>query len=176
MPFSRPNQRSSQVAAPARRWRAGFSMSEIVVSISILGILATVVILNLGSNYESIKQTLAQEKAEMLNRGLGERAASHKEYTESAATGASWDESLLLLTLQYRDPDDSQADLNSPYIDPRYRPKTSSSTNAYRLQWNGRRFEVLRPGTTGSGLLIAFDGSDYGEPRVYPPDFTTNGR
>ncbi len=151
-------------------------MSEIVVSISILGILATIVILNLGSNYESIRLAVAQEKAEMLNRGLGERAASHKEYTETAANGAVWDESLLLLTLQYRNPDDDEADLNSPYLDPRYRPKTSASDKDYRLQWNGRRFELLRPGTAGSGLLVAFDGSDYGEPRVYPPDFTTNGR
>ncbi|GEP44978.1 type II secretion system protein [Brevifollis gellanilyticus] len=176
MPSFRPNQRNVNAALPVRRWRAGFSMSEIIMTISILGILATVVILNLGSNYEAIKLTLAQEKVEMLNRGLGERAASFKEYTESAASGAVWDESLLLLTLQYRDPDDDIADLNSPYIDPRYRPKTSASDKDFRLQWNGRRFELLRPGTTGSGLLVAFDGSDYGEPRVYPPDFSTNGR
>lgn len=151
-------------------------MSEIVVTIAVLAILATIVILSLGSNYESIRLTLAQEKVEMLNRGLGERAVSLKEYTESPAPAATWDESLLLLTLQYRNPDDDAADLNSPYIDPRYRPKLSSSDKDYRLQWNGRRFELLRPGTAGSGLLVAFDGSDYGEPRVYPPDFNTNGR
>lgn len=176
MPSSRPNQRNVNAALPVRRWRAGFSMSEIVVTIAILGILATIVILELGSNYETIRLKLAQEKMEMLNRGLSERAASVKEYTESAAPGATWDESLLLLTLQYRHPDDDKAEVNSPYIDPRYRPRTSTSSNDYRLQWNGRRFELLRPGTAGSGLLVEFDGSDYGEPRVYPPDFTTNGR
>ena len=101
---------------------------------------------------------------------------SATEYTESAANGATWDENLLLLTLQYRNPDDDLADTNSPYIDPRYRPKTSSSSTTFRLQWNGRRFELLTPGTAGSGLLVVFDGSDYGAPRVYPQDFNTNGR
>lgn len=176
MPSSRPNQRDRKKTAPVRCRRAGFSMSEIIVTISILGILAAVAVLNLGSNYASIQRTLAAEKMEMLNRGLNDRAASIKEYTESAASGATWDENLLLLTLQYRNPDDDAADTNSPYIDPRYRPKTSSSPSTYRLQWNGRRFELLSPGTEGSGLLVAFDGSDYGEPRVYPPDFNTNGR
>lgn len=176
MPSSRPNQNVRKMPPPARRLRAGFSMSEIIVTISILGILATIAVLDLGSNYATIQRTLANEKMEMLNRGLSDRAASIKEYTESAANAATWDENLLLLTLQYRNPDDDLADTNSPYIDPRYRPKTSSLPGTYRLQWNGRRFELLSPGTPGSGLLVVFDGSDYGEPRVYPPDFNTNGR
>lgn len=154
----------------------GFTLSEMIVTVSMIGVLTSVVVLNLGSNYGIAREQIALEKMEMLNRALGERAVCVKEYTEAAANNASWDENLLLLILQYRDPDPDKADLNSPYIDPRYRPRNSSSDKEFRLQWNGRRFELLRPGIKGTGLLVAFDGSDYGEPRDYPPNFSTNGR
>lgn len=162
--------------SPAARGCGGFSLSEIVITISMLGVLAGVVLVQMSGSYEKARETLALEKMELLNTNLKARAASLKEYVLSRNDGATMDENLVLTELQYRHPDPLKADFNSPYIDPRYRPVTSASSKDYRLRWTGRMFELLRPGTPGSGLLVVFDGSDIGTPRTYPPNYSSSGR
>jgi type II secretory pathway pseudopilin PulG len=147
-----------------------------VTTISILGILASIVVLQMSDNYSTARGILAEDRLEMLNRSMSERAASVKEYVFTRVDANTTDEQLVLMDMQYRNPDPDKADINSPFIEPRYRPTTSSSVNDFRLRWTGRRFELLRPGTTGSGLKVVFDGSDIGAPRVYPPNYNSNGR
>lgn len=161
---------------PAASRRGGFSLSEIVITISMLGVLAGVVLVQMSGSYEKARETLALDKAEQLNANLKARAVSLREYVLSRADGSTADEMLVLMDLQYRNPDPSKADFNSPYIDPRYRPATSSSSRDYRLRWTGRMFELLRPGTPGSGLKVAFDGSDLGPARSYPSGYNSSGR
>ena len=163
-------QRSLQRCAEA------FSLTEMVTTISILGILASIVVLQMSDNYSTARGILAEDRLEMLNRSMSERAASVKEYVFTRVDANTTDEQLVLMDMQYRNPDPDKADINSPFIEPRYRPTTSSSVNDFRLRWTGRRFELLRPGTTGSGLKVVFDGSDIGAPRVYPPNYNSNGR
>jgi type II secretory pathway pseudopilin PulG len=147
-----------------------------LTTISILGILASIVVLQMSDNYSTARGILAEDRLEMLNRSMSERAASVKEYVFTRVDANTTDEQLVLMDMQYRNPDPDKADINSPFIEPRYRPTTSSSVNDFRLRWTGRRFELLRPGTTGSGLKVVFDGSDIGAPRVYPPNYNSNGR
>ena len=154
----------------------GFSLTEMITTVSILGILASIVVVQMSDNYSTAKDILAQDRLEMLNRGMAERAASVKEYVFTRVDTNTSDEMLVLMDMQYRNPDPEKADFNSPFIEPRYRPTTSSSPNDYRIRWTGRRFELLRPGTTGSGLKVVFDGSDIGEPRVYPQNYNSSGR
>jgi prepilin-type N-terminal cleavage/methylation domain-containing protein len=153
-----------------------FSLTEMITTISILGILASIVVLQMSDNYSTARGVLAVDRLEMLNRGMSERAASVKEYVFTRVDANTTDEQLVLMDMQYRNPDPDKAEVNSPFIEPRYRPTTSSSVNDFRLRWTGRRFELLRPGTTGSGLKVVFDGSDIGEPREYPPNYNSNGR
>lgn len=154
----------------------GFSFTEMVTTISLLGILAGVVVTRLGSTYESSRAALAAERMEILNRNLKERAASLREYVLTRSDSSTGDELLVLMDMQYRDPDSEKADFNSPYIDPHYRPATSASRLDYRLRWTGRMFELLKPGADGSGLKVAFDGSDVGAPRQYPSNYNSSGR
>lgn len=158
------------------RTALAFSLTEMVTTISILGILASIVVVQMSDNYSAARDILAQDRLEMLNRGLSECAASVREYVVTREDARTTDELRVLMEMQYRNPDPDKADINSPFIEPRYRPTTSSSLQDYRIRWTGRRFELLRPGTTGSGLKVVFDGSDIGEPREYPPNFNPFGR
>jgi type II secretory pathway pseudopilin PulG len=141
-----------------------------------LGILAGVVLVQMSGSYEKAREALALERLEILNGNLKERAVSLREYVLNRSDSSTADELLVLMDLQYRNPDPAKADFNSPYIDPRYRPTTSSSSADYRLRWTGRMFELLRPGIAGSGLKLVFDGSDIGTPRTYPPNYSSSGR
>ena len=158
------------------RTALAFSLTEMVTTVSILGILASIVVVQMSDNYSAARDILAQDRLEMLNRGLSECAASVREYVVTREDARTTDELRVLMEMQYRNPDPDKADINSPFIEPRYRPTTSSSLQDYRIRWTGRRFELLRPGTTGSGLKVVFDGSDIGEPREYPPNFNPFGR
>jgi prepilin-type N-terminal cleavage/methylation domain-containing protein len=164
-----------QTASARRRWQ-GFSMSEIVVTISVLGILATIVIMELSGNYESARATLARNRVEQLNNALTTWATARTEMIFSRLDDSTADEMKVLRDLQYRHPDEDKADINSPYMPPEYNPKTSSSLNDYRIRWNGRRYELLMPGTNGSGLKMVFDASDITEAFTFPPNYTSGGR
>ncbi len=156
-------------------WVMGFSITEMVTTISVLGILAGIVIVSMTSNYEVAREIMAKQRVEMLNEGLSKFATAQREITTPARNASTSDERIVLLYLQYRNPNPAKAALNSPYMEVRYRPATSDSTQDYRIRWNGRRFELLKPGASGSGFMMVFDGSDMGTPFVYPPNFNTSG-
>jgi prepilin-type N-terminal cleavage/methylation domain-containing protein len=153
----------------------GFSLTEMITTISVLGILAGIVIVSMSSNYEVAREILAKQRVEMLNEGLSKYATAQKEITTLAINATTNDERLVLLYLQYRNPIEAKAALNSPYVEPRYRPAMSSSSSDYRIRWNCKRFEMLNPGENGSGFKMVFDGSEMGTPFVYPPNFNTSG-
>ena len=166
-----PTPRSVRPALAAR----AFSLTEMVTTVSILGILSSIVVLRMSDNYSAARDILAQERLEMLNRGVSECAVSAREFEWMRVDANTSDELYVLMVMQYRKPDPDKADFNSPYIEPRYRPATSTSVKDYRIRWTGRRFELLRPGTTGSGLKVVLDGSDIGKPRSYPQNFSPLG-
>lgn len=171
---------SSENRTPAwqRPWRRlpGFSLTEMVITIATLGILAGVVIISMNGAYDASRDTMARERVEMLNTSLNTFAATNYNLTFTAQLGSAMDEMFVLRSLQYRNPDAARAKTGSPYVTPRYNPLPSSSVTDHRLRWTGRLFELLLPGASGTGLKIAFDGSDMTEPYEFPPNFQMAGR
>ena len=154
-----------------RRTAQGFSMTEMVWVIAVMGILAALVITSVGSVWSGSRDTVAHQKAEMLNQALAKYAQTGQEITFPSNPSAASDEVVVLHYLQAR-----TGQIGSPYISPSYRPKDSSSSDDYRLIWSGTLFKVIPPGTTGTGIQVPFDGSDMGDPWVTPPDWQPYGK
>jgi len=154
-----------------RAWSYGFSLTEMIATISMLGVLAGIVILTLNGTFAASKEALAVNRLETLNRALDAYMTVVYEAVYLPNNGSTTDESVVVAALRFRNPNENLAALGSPFIDPQYNPKPSTSAAHYRLRWMGRRFELLRPGQPGSGLRIPFDGSDVGgNPSVVNPE------
>ncbi len=162
--------------SPKLRGRRGFSMSELVVTISIMGVLAGITVGSFNQFLDGAKDAVAAERQEMLNQALHRFAQQNYEMIFNAMDSGTADEMVILRTLQYRDPDIDRANLGSPYVDARYNPVSSSSTYKHRLRWTGKRFELLKPGRSGTGLLMNFEGTDFTTAFVFPPNFQMAGR
>ena len=167
--------RPHTVSLLRRALRAGFSMTEVIISIAVMGVLAAIVIPGMAGIMDGSKEALANEKLEMLNKGLNSYAHAYKEYLFTPLSSEA-DELKIILDLEYRNPDEDRVITGSPFIDPRYRPAPSSSATDWRIVWTGYRFKLLRPGATGTGIKVVFDGSDYGTPYVFPPNYSSSGR
>lgn len=171
-----------------RAWRAsapqfvrgkgacGFSMTELVIVISIMGVMATIVVAAFSQFLDGGKDALAGERLENLNQALHRYAQTNNEMLETKLPSSGADETMVLRKLQYRNPNEDLAKVGSPYFDPSYNPVASAADTTYRLRWTGRLFELLRPGKSGTGLLMNFEGTDFTTPFVFPPDFDTDGR
>jgi prepilin-type N-terminal cleavage/methylation domain-containing protein len=149
-----------------------FSITEMVVVISIIAILAAIVINSYGDLSLNAKRTIAYHRMEDLNNRLHKRSMAYKIYISAANITTDVDEKILLFDMQNAWPGQPQA----PYFDPTYAPKSSSDIDEFRMRWAGERLEMLEPGTPGLGLQVPFDGSDYGPKRVYPPGASSSGR
>ena len=156
--------------------RAGFSMTELVIVISVIGVISGLAVSNYGNLLKSSKETLAVERVEMLNRALSSFAVENFEQRLNRIDSSTGDELAVLLNLQFENPNPAKKKLGQPYFDARYRPSGSSDSNEYRSRWNGRSYELLRPGTSGSGILMNFNGSDFTTPFVFDEDFKLSGR
>lgn len=156
---------------PSRCGRQGFSLSEMVITISLLGILSGVAMVSLHSGFSASQETLALDRLETVNRAVHQYSVSNTELVFNAKADSAADEIYLLRKLQYRNPNEAKAAVGSPYLPPNYNPAISSTATEFRLRWNGRLFELLRPGQNGTGLKVAFDGSDMTQPFVFPPNF-----
>lgn len=156
--------------------RAGFSMTEVIATIAIMGVLAGICIAGMTGVLKGSKSALAEAKLEMLNKGLDAFAYSNLELTFNVLAGSTGDEFAVLRFLQYRDANENRATVGSPYVRPDYNPASSSSPDDYRIIWKGSRYALLRPGTNGAGMKVVFDGSDYTVPFVFPPGFSRYSR
>lgn len=149
----------------------GFSMTEMVITVSIIGVLAAIIVVSMSDMIGGSKTVLAKQRLEMLNGGLNQMAMSGRQIFTSPQLTSTLDENLVVMTLQMRD-------LNlvgSPFVVPTYLPKGSSDGTTYRLRFTGHRFELLLPGQAGTGLKVEFDGSDMGPARIFPPNFRPYG-
>lgn len=166
--------------APQRaRARIGFSVTEMVITISIIGVLAGIVLMKISGTLSASQEAIAHEKVEMLNSGLHKFNYANYEIHPGSLTvqsGTTGDEWAVLRTLQYRNPNEDRASLGSPYVRPDYNPTSSNSTDDFRIIWTGRLYKLLKPGETGLGIKVVFDGSDYTTPFVFPPNFSMAGR
>jgi prepilin-type N-terminal cleavage/methylation domain-containing protein len=160
---------------PAGR-AGGFSMSEMVIVISIIGVLAGIVVMPMSQFLGASKDALASSRQETLNQAVHRFAQQNYELLFDAMNGSVADEMVILRTLQYRDPNINRAQPGSPYMDPRYNPVSSSDSTVHRLRWSGRLFELLKPGQSGTGILMDFEGRDFTTAFDFPPNFQMAGR
>ncbi len=160
---------------PAGR-EGGFSMSELVIVICILSVLASIAVQSFGQYLSGSKNALAAARQETMNQALYRFAQQNYELLFTPIDGSVADEMVVLRTLQYRDPNIRHAQPGAPFMDPRYNPVLSSDNREYRLVWAGRVFQLLKPGQSGTGLLMNFDGTDFTTAFVFPPNFQMAGR
>lgn len=159
---------------PLRR-RAGFSVAEMVIVITIIGILSGMVIIMVQGSYAASKEALAKSRLEMLNSALHTWSTANREIYYPPNNGNGDEELFILRTLQYRDPNPLKAQTGSPYVPPEYNPGKSSNEADFRFRWNGRLFELIQPGQDGSGLLMDFEASDFTSPHQFPEDYKPSG-
>lgn len=151
-------------------------MLELVITISILGVLAGVVIIMMNGAFGASQETLAISRVEMLNSALHTWSTANRQMSFIRRDETTSDELIVLRDLQYRNPVEAKAAIGSPYVPPEYNPPNSSSDEDYRIRWNGRSFELLRPGISGTGLKMVFDGSDITERFQFPANYQSSGR
>jgi prepilin-type N-terminal cleavage/methylation domain-containing protein len=151
----------------------GFSMTELVVVIAVLGVLAAIAIPHFAGLLAPAKVTVARNLVETLNGAVHRFNQTNYELaTAVVATGE--DEILVLRTLQYRHPDRPKP--GSPYMPLNWSPVTSSASADYRVIWMGNLYKLLEPGQSGTGIKVDFEGGDVGRPYVFPPAFTMAGQ
>ncbi len=160
----------------AGRLAGGFSLTEMIITISILAVLAGIVLMSVQGTYEASRAVLARERVEMLNHGLVQFAQHNYEMIFNQRLDSGADELVVLRSLQFRNPDVDLAKIGSPYISPSYNPLLSSDADDYRIRWTGRMYELIRPGENGMGIRMVFDGSDMTEAFKFPPNFQMAGR
>lgn len=154
----------------------GFSMSEMVMVIAIMGVLAGIAVHSFGQFLGGSKDALAASRQETLNQALYRFAQQNYELVFDGMSNSVADELVILRTLQYRDPNINRVQPGSPYMDPRYNPISSSDVSMHRLRWTGKLFELLKPGQNGTGILMNFEGTDFTTAFVFPPNFQMAGR
>ena len=162
--------RSFLRVSPAKsNLQQGFSLLEVLVAVAIIGILAAVAISSMSGTLTQTQAAIASNSEETLNTAVHRYNEVNGELIYTP-TGTGSDELTILRTLQYRNP--INPTVGSPYIVPNWNPVESSNTNDYRLAWQGTLFTLLNPGESGTGLRVAFDGSDMSTPYVFPSGYT----
>lgn len=163
-------------ATKSRRRRAGFSLAELLATVAAIGILAGVSVQSLSGLRESAREAAARDTLALLNRAVLHFNQTNWDLVLNPVPDATSDELAVLRTLQWRHPDPAQATPGSPYAPSTLPATMSSSPNDYRLQWNGRVYELLLPGTSGAGLLVGPETPAPGAtPYTYPEDYSPLG-
>ncbi len=146
---------------------------ETITTVAIIGILSAIGASVYGNMVEKSRETIAENLNESLNTALSRfsHALWDLRFSQMDTSGA--DELIVLRSLQYDDPDDEVP--GQPFMRPDWNPVVSGDTDEYRLLWTGRMFKVARPGDSGTGLKVTFDGSDLGTMYEFPSGFKMVG-
>ncbi len=152
--------------------RAGFSLPEVVVTITLIGILAAIVIPIYSDVRETSQKRVVEDHVEAMNRAVADFSHACWKLPTAADNATTADEFVVLRSLQWKFPA-SSLKLGSPYFDPKYDPASSSDSDTYRIRWNGRTFEVIARGEAGTGLryrgVADYKTSPYSFPNGYTP-------
>jgi len=123
----------------------GVSLTELLVVIAVLGVLALIALPLITSVPESAREAVARETMERLNRAVN----AHRMSAGPLATN-SGSELAILSVLTNRDPKIS----GSPFYSTQESLELSANENLFRFRWNGTYFDILPPGSAGSGLTL----------------------
>ncbi|MBE2204257.1 MAG: prepilin-type N-terminal cleavage/methylation domain-containing protein [Chthoniobacterales bacterium] len=128
---------------------AGFSLTELLVVIAVLAIIAGIGIPAIIGVFSSSNQEVARRNLNVLNGAVLNFNQSNWELVLAAASGSD-DEQKIFDSLRYRAATNPTP--GSPYLPENAAFVATSGTNTYRARWNGRMFEIVVPGTNGTGL------------------------
>jgi prepilin-type N-terminal cleavage/methylation domain-containing protein len=140
---------SARFAAAHRKFHSAFSLTELLVVIVAIGVLAGIAIQSYQGIHDSARESVARDNLALLNRAVLHYGQAVSDLTVTPIDGSATDELAILSTLKTRDPGIP----GSPYLEINFRDTVATGSDTYRIQWNGRAFELLMPGTTGTGLL-----------------------
>ena len=154
----------------------GFTLTELLVTVGVIAVLAGIAIPAYSGITGTAKNVETDDFAESLNRAVGNFNQANWEIPTPADPDATTDEFLVLRSLQFKNWPAGSFKPGAPYFSAKYDPGISSDSDSHRLRWNGRSFEVLRPGTAGKGFLKTFEGKDYkAADYVFPSGYSPAG-
>jgi prepilin-type N-terminal cleavage/methylation domain-containing protein len=156
------------------RNRSAFSLAEIVVTIAIMGLLMAVAIPIYSNLRDASERAIARDHVEALNRAVTNFSHGCWKFPTPANASSTDDEYAVLRSVQYKFPLASKK-VGSPFFDPKYDPQPSSNSHHLRIRWNGKTFDLLEIGTTGTGLRFQ-SGSDFkSTPYAFPSGYQPEG-
>jgi len=138
------NDRSSCPVSLRRGGRLGVSLAELLVVVSVLAVIAAIAVPLMLNLVPSAGEQAATRNLNYLNGAV----LSYNQAVEELNTNAT--EPTILALLQTRD----ARSHGSPYLPSNLKTNTSSDSSVYRAKWNGRMFEMLPPGSAGTGLPL----------------------
>lgn len=151
----------------------GYSLPEIMVTIAIVAILAGIALATFGNVNDATRQTQAENITAQLNSALKGFGQSNWDIRTTKDDSVTTDEYKVLRSLQYKPAASSgRFDSGAPYYPPTWNPTASSSSSDYRVRWNGLNFQLLSPGTSGTGLKLMFDSSDQAGAYSFTSNYT----
>ncbi len=153
-----------------------FSLVELLTVIAVIGVLTAIAIPAYSGVTDRVRDAEAGDFVESLNRAVLTFSQTNWEIPTPANNGADTDELLVLRSLQFHWPSPNQKPVGAPYFSPKYNPGSSSASTVHRIRWNGRTFQLLKPGTSGTGLIKTFTGADYtAADYVFPSSYRPAG-
>ncbi|MDD5200211.1 MAG: prepilin-type N-terminal cleavage/methylation domain-containing protein [Terrimicrobiaceae bacterium] len=153
--------------ATNRRKPGGFSLTELLATVAVVGVLSGISIQSYHGLRDSARESAARDTLALLNRALLHFDQANWDVVLTPVPDATSDELAILRTLQYR----NASIPGSPYLPSNFDNVMSSSEDDYRIQWAGHTFELLAPGTPGAGIKTGSDIPSAGTVYTYPPDY-----
>jgi len=136
---------------PAAARSRAFSFTEVLVTIAIIGIMTAIAIPSITRTDQAAKAEVANQIVTSINRAISAYRQCASEITLNANSDTGEDEASIMALLTVAD----SGVVGSPFLHgPKWPHAESADDATYRVRWNGRFFEVLPPGTAGTGLKV----------------------
>ncbi|MGI9242930.1 MAG: pilus assembly FimT family protein, partial [Verrucomicrobiales bacterium] len=135
----------SKLPSKGRGCQAGYSLVEMIVTVTVIGVMLGVAIKTFSSVNERSRDIIANEVKEAVNLGVKKFSQGSYKIETAADPDATTDESVVLTLLQTRD----DTIPGTPFVDPKWAPIASSSSADHRIEWVGEIFVLLKPGVEG---------------------------